>query len=338
MDIPFSSVLGHETVRRHLWGAVLADSVSHAYIFEGNPGVGRHSMAYALAETLMCTENRDALGGIRACGCGNCVACRTVRDGNHPDVRVIGLLKDKKEITVKQIREELVAEMAIRPYYGGRKIFIVENAEAMNPAAQNALLKTLEEPPAYGVIILITTSAAALLSTVESRSVKIGFQPLPEDTIRAELIRRGFPAETVALGTTFSGGSLGQALAACADESFTDMRRDIYALLSEAPGKSAGWLLGQEKSLETYKANAQNLLSLMETWFRDVLVLKQTGDRTALLSADYADALARAARVYSSAQLARVIWQIRDVGEKLSQNGNYALSMDNLLLALETSE
>ncbi len=335
-QVPFSQVIGHETLRRHLMGACLSDSVSHAYLFEGQEGVGRHTLAYALVQTLLCTENRDSAGHIVREGCGSCIACRTVLSGNHPDVRLIGLPKDKNSISVKTVREELVADMAVRPYLGRHKFYLIEHAERLGAEAQNALLKTMEEPPEYGHIILLASSAAALLSTIESRCVKISFQPLPSPLIRDELRARGKNAEQVALGTTFAGGSLGQALLLCDDLDFTDMRRQLYALLSDAPFRGTGWLLEQESILEPFKKDAERLLELMEAWFRDVLVVKQTGSRDLVLSADYVQPIAEAAGAYSLSQLSKIIWQISDIREKLGQNVNFSLSMDCLLLAVGT--
>lgn len=333
MDL-FPSVLGHDTVKRHLFSAALSDSVSHAYIFEGVAGIGRHTMANALAQTLLCTENRDAQGHIVRCACGSCVACQTVLSGNHPDIVRVGIPKDKAAIPVDSIRD-VNREIANRPYYNGKKIVIISDADKMNAAAQNALLKTLEEPPAYAVIILIANSAAQLLSTVESRSVKITFQPLPFELIKKELEKRGFSEAQVALGTTFSGGSLGAALRACADETFDDMRRDIYSLLAQAPDRSASWLLGQEASLETYKKDFNRFLSLCETWYRDVLIAQTKGDDAPLLNADFRTEIEHCAAAYSASALAGIIWRISDLREKLDQSVNFALSMDNLLLSLE---
>lgn len=330
----FPSVLGHDTIKRHLFSAVLADAVSHAYIFEGVAGVGRHTMANALAQTLLCTENRDAAGNIVGCGCGNCVGCQTVLSGNHPDLIRIGLPKDKTQIPVDTIRA-FSSEIAIRPYYKGKKVVIISDADKMNPAAQNALLKTLEEPPAYAVIILIANSAAQLLSTVESRCVKITFQPLPSALVAEELGKRGFDEAQIALGTTFSGGSLGAALYACADEVFADMRRDIYSLLADAPGRSASWLLEQEASLEAYKKDTDRLLSLCESWYRDVLVAQTQGADVPLLNADYRAEIERSAASYSPTALSNLIWLVSDLREKLEQNVNFSLSMDNLLLTME---
>ncbi len=337
-SVPFSDVLGHETIRRHLMGACLSDQVSHAYLFEGIEGVGRHTTAYAMIRTLVCTENKDAEGHILREGCGCCVACRTAMDGNHPDVRLISPSPDKNTITVKTVREELIRDMAVRPYQGRHKLFLVEHAEQMNTEAQNALLKTLEEPPEYGHIILLAGSAQAMLSTIESRCVKVSFQPLPAELIRGALKERGMNSEQVALGTTFAGGSLGQALRVCTDLDFTDMRRQVYELLSQAPFKGTGWLLSQEELLEVFKKDFHRLLELWEAWFRDLLVVRETGRDELVLSADYLPAIREAAVCYSPAKLSGIIWQIADIRAKLEQNVNYSLSMDCLLLSVGTSD
>lgn len=326
---PFPQVTGHEEIRRHLMGALTSGKLSHAYLLEGMEGVGRRTMTMAFIQALLCAEN-----GGRKEGCGRCVSCRTIMDGNHPDVRRICVPKGEGTIRVRQIREELVQDIMIRPYQSPWKIYIIEEAEKLGIEAQNAMLKTIEEPPSYGMIFLIASGADALLPTIRSRCVKLSFQPLPRDVIYAELLRRGLPEKQAAVGADFSQGSLGRALALSGDEDFAALREELYGLLSELPEKSLGWLLEQEPLLEKYKKEADSLLELLVVWYRDVLVWQQTGDPERLLTTDYRQAIARMGEAFPGEQIVRVLHKIEEIREKLEQNANYSLAMDCLLLAM----
>lgn len=332
--VPFAKVIGHEAIRNHLMGALKSGHLSHAYILEGMNGVGRRTLLNEFLKALFCTENRDENGAVTGEGCGKCVACATVTDGNHPDVRRIKPLADKKMLSVSQLREELVRDISIRPYTSDYKVYVIENAETMTPESQNAILKTIEEPPAYGLIFLITESASSMLPTILSRCVRLSFQPLSPKTVHDELLRRRFTEEQAAVGAAFSGGSLGQALTLCGDEDFVAMRRDVYDLLAEIPSRSAGWLLLQEKRLEAYKNRKDTLLNLVESWFRDVLVFRETADKTRVMSGDYQAAIASAAEYFDTPQLSRILWTVTDLKDKTEQNANFSLAMDCLLLAI----
>lgn len=327
--VPFPQVVGHEEIRRHLMGALASGNISHAYLLEGMEGIGRRTLVRAFIQALLCTENKG-MGE----GCGHCAACRTVMDGNHPDVHWIRAEKGENTIRVRQIRTELVQDMMIRPYQSAYKIYVVENAEQLGVEAQNAMLKTIEEPPAYGLVFLIASGAATLLPTIQSRCVRLRFQPLSRECIRQELERKGLTGKQIALGTAFSQGSLGRGLAVAQNEEFVTMREDICGLLAQIPERSTGWLLEQEPLLEKYKKEYPSLLELMEIWYRDVLIWQQTQEEGRLITEDYKEGILRTAEKYTMEKSARILRAVVDIREKLDQNANYSLAMDCLLLTI----
>ena len=141
----FEEIVGHKEIIEGLQQGIKSKKVSHSYIFDGIEGIGKKTLAYAYAKTLQCLKE-----GISPCN--ECISCRSFDSGNHPDVFFIK--SEKKNLGVDEIREGILKEMEIKPYKYKYKIFIVENADNMTVQAQNALLKTIEEPPAYGIIIL----------------------------------------------------------------------------------------------------------------------------------------------------------------------------------------
>ena len=161
----FNDIIGHEEIIRHLKNAIQTEKVSHSYIFTGDPGSGKKLLAGTYAMTLQCEE-----GGTEPCG--HCDSCKKAIGKNHPDIIMVTHEKPNV-ITIDEIREQIINDVDIKPYCSPYKIYIVANAELMNPQAQNALLKTIEEPPEYAVIMLLTSNIDALLPTIRSRCVRL---------------------------------------------------------------------------------------------------------------------------------------------------------------------
>ena len=171
----FEEIVGHEQIVTHLKSAMKLGKVSHAYILSGEKGCGKKLLADVFAETLQCEK-----GGTEPCG--SCHSCVQAQSGNHPDI--IHLMHEKpNSISVDDVRTQIVNDVLIKPYSGKYKIYIVPDAEKMTAAAQNALLKTIEEPPAYAVILLLANNASALLPTILSRCVMLSLKPVADDKV-----------------------------------------------------------------------------------------------------------------------------------------------------------
>ena len=198
----FAEIIGHQKQLAIVRQALKHGRLHHAYLFVGAEGVGKKTIALGLAKTLHCSA---ATGDF----CGECVNCARVQDRNHPDVRIIEPLAGKKEISIQQIRE-LEKELNFRSFSGKRKIAILDPATLMNLAAQNALLKTLEEPPQDSLLILIASHAGALLPTLRSRCLRVTFGPLARELISGFLVsRKGLEAEAAEFLAAMSQGRLG---------------------------------------------------------------------------------------------------------------------------------
>ena len=199
-------LLGNEALKKSLAAAFAADRLSHCYLIAGPAGSGKRTLARILAAAMQCTA-----GAGRPCGL--CLPCRKVLDGVHPDVVTVDD-PDKKILTVDVIRKAR-ADVYIKPNEGRRKVYLIPRAGDMNPAAQNALLKVIEEPPAYGAFLLLAESAELLLPTIRSRAVTLRLSPLPEALGLAALARRFPDRERTALAAAWarSEGWLGRAAA-----------------------------------------------------------------------------------------------------------------------------
>ena len=201
----FEELLGNDRLRDNLSGSIHRGRISHFYLISGPAGSGKRTLARLLAAAILCREGRKP--------CGNCVPCRKVMSGTHPDVITVDD-PEKKTVPVELIRQAR-ADIYIQPNEADRKIYLFPRAQDMGIPSQNALLKVLEEPPAYGVFILLTDNPEKLLPTVRSRCTELALQPLPEALLRRALSAR-FPeagSDSIAAAAVRSGGYLGQAQA-----------------------------------------------------------------------------------------------------------------------------
>jgi DNA polymerase-3 subunit delta' len=202
----FADVQGHERLCEFLRAAAGSGRLAHALLFAGPDGIGKRSVAQALAAWMHCSP-----GGSDACGA--CASCRQIAAGSHPDVQVVSVASGKKEIGVDRVRE-LKRFMQLRPLLGATKVAIIDAAASLTVAAQNALLKTLEEPPAHSLLILVASNPDALLPTVRSRCQRLRFAPLPVDLVAAIVARAGGVDPAVARELALlAEGSPGRALA-----------------------------------------------------------------------------------------------------------------------------
>src|SRR4030042_2469284 len=201
-------VIGHPRAVELLDNSLKRERLSHAYLFVGPAHVGKMTLAVSLAQALNC-EAEDP-------PCGECQACRRIEAGKHADVQVIGLTYDRNaagrlrtEISIDQIRE-LQHTASLPPYEGRKKVFIIDGAECLNMEAANCLLKTLEEPPSYVLLILLAVNDRVLLPTIVSRCQRIELGPLSCDLVERTLIEReGIAPEKARVLARLCGGGIG---------------------------------------------------------------------------------------------------------------------------------
>jgi len=200
----FDALLGNDALKQRLSVSLSRGQLSHCYLLSGPAGSGKRTLAKLLAAAMQCTAARRP--------CGQCAQCRKVLSDMHPDVVIVDD-PEKKTIPVKLVRDTC-ADLYIRPNEGAKKIYLFPRAQDLNAQGQNALLKCIEEPPAYGVFLLLTEHAEQLLPTIRSRCVELRLSPLGDDTLRKALAARFPDASQDALQSAVlrSGGYLGQAI------------------------------------------------------------------------------------------------------------------------------
>ena len=265
----FSEIVGHEQIKEHMQAAIRDKKPFHAYLFQGEEGVGKEALARTFAAGLQCqSESTDK-------PCKECVSCRQMESGNQPDV--IWVTREKASLGVDEIREQLCNTMAIKPFSSPYKIYLVPEAEKMTEAAQNALLKTIEEPPEYGIVILMTSNISALLPTIQSRCLTVEFRPLSTAVVESFVKEHcQVPDYQARASAAFAQGNLGKAMRYAKSEDFIERKDHIISLLRHVEQMDLSEMLAVIKDLGTRKDEVRDYIDLMVLWYRDVLLFKAT--------------------------------------------------------------
>jgi DNA polymerase III subunit delta' len=260
----FAELIGHTKQLDALRAALANQRLHHAYLFIGPEGAGKRTIATSLAKAIHCSE----LSGDY---CDHCANCASIIDGNHPDVRLVQPLAGKKEISINQARD-IERELRYRSFSGKRKIAIVDPAAWMNVAAQNALLKTLEEPPENSLIVLITPNAGGLLPTLRSRCLRLSFAPLPRNQVAAFLkAKHNIEAGDAEFLAAMSMGSIG--VATNLDQAaLVEKRRIWIGMLRALKARDYRAAIAAAEALAENRDETLEFLRWAESWYRDLLI------------------------------------------------------------------
>ena len=321
----FEEIRGNTPLVEQLRRSAASGRSSHAYLFLGGAGAGKRLIANTFAKALQCEGEKRP--------CDSCKSCHAFNHGNHPDVIYFQLLKNGKTYTIEDVREQLLETVDLKPFQYEKKIYIIEKADTLNIQSQNALLKTLEEPPAHAVFLLLAERAEAFLPTILSRVVVMKIRPLSAETIADYLMQAGHLAEESHILSAYAQGRIGQALELVEDEGFREMRQDILGKLEALPSMSEGEAYLLAKDLEGYK-NDLRFLDIMELWYRDLLTAKSLREEGYLIQRDKKDAIFRAAKE-PAALLAKKAAAVRTARMRLAQNANFRLTMEVMLMDLK---
>lgn len=258
----FHHISGQDRAKALLQNALASHRVAHAYLFAGPPGSGRMEMANAFAQALFCEK-----GGNDACG--ECLACRKVLHGNHPDLHVIS--PDGATVKIEQIRT-LQRELSYRSVGAGYKMYIIEGAETMTVQAGNSLLKFLEEPPSPVVAILLTPSAQSVLPTILSRAQLVAFVPGDREALENALVLEG-KSKLLARAAVNLASGLNASRKLVEENWFADIRNVVIQLGKENPTRfTASLLQAQQQVFKTdLSEHVEILLQLLALWYRDMI-------------------------------------------------------------------
>lgn len=266
-----NEILGNERIKEHFITAVRHKKISHAYIMEGDKGSGKKMLADAFAKILQC-ESREGTASVEACGI--CESCIQMEHHDHPDVIWVSHEKPGV-ISVGEIREQIVNTVDIMPYKGPYKIYIIDEAEKMNAAAQNAILKTIEEPPEYAVIFLLTTNRGAFLDTILSRCILLATRPVSGIAVEKYLIDKcNVSKEEAEFAAGFSLGNIGKAEAIVSSEEFRELKDLTLSVLRYIHEIESYEIADKVKEYKKYKNRIDDFFDIFLMWFRDIMLLK----------------------------------------------------------------
>jgi len=316
--VPFSRVIGQDTPVDVLRRALRSGKTAHAYLFEGIEGCGKRTTALAFVEAAFC--GRDD-------GCGTCPSCRKMATLQHPDLHLVE--PDGAFIKIDQIRD-LQRELVLRPIETPLKACIIRDADRLNPAAGNALLKTLEEPPGNALMILLTTNLDGVLPTVRSRCQLLRFAPLPERLIEEQLLAAGRDQAAARLAASLAGGSLGKALEE--DEAVSVDRTSLLERLRTLSLSDTAPLFAAAEEMAANREEAMEQLEVLASLLRDVLLIQ--GGSDAVVNRDILPLLENeAARLSRERNLERINHTM-EARQALMRNANPRLTLDVLLMRL----
>ena len=324
----FQDIIGHENIKEHLQRAIESNHVSHAYILTGEAGMGRKSIANAFAMTLLCEKGKSE-------PCMECHACKQVMSGNHPDLIYVTHEKTGS-IGVDDVREQIHDTIMIRPYSSYYKIYIVDEAEKMTVQAQNALLKTIEEPPSYVVIMLLTTNQEVFLPTILSRCIQLKLKPLQDSVIKSYLVGSlGIKESRAEIYGAFARGNLGRAIYLASSEEFQLMYTELLHMLKHLRSMDITELLFYIKKMKDENLDIRGCLDFMQIWYRDILMYKVTKDINLLVFREEYNTLREMGSASAYDGIEAILQAIDKARIRLDANVNMELVMELMLLVMK---
>ncbi len=330
MNNRFDSIIGQDHIKEHLKVSLTSGRISQAYLVTGECMSGKEYIARIFANALVC---EDPVNGYEPCG--KCKACIQAASRNHPDIITVTHEKPGT-ISIDDIREQVVNDEQIKPYQSKWKIYIMNEAEKMTVQAQNALLKTLEEPSEYVVILLLATSASALLPTVISRCVQLDLRPVDDRIVKKYLMSEvKIPDYQADICVAFARGNIGKARSLAVSEDFEAIREESVRVLKYIRRMDTSDLIATLRTLDDYKVNVNDFLDIMMIWYRDVLLYKATMDTGAIVFADEKEAIIKEAEERTYEGIEHIIRTIGKTEQRLKANVNYELAMELLLLTIK---
>lgn len=302
----FNNIIGQEFAKKYMTNSIKNNKVNHAYMFEGIDGVGKNLFAKEFGKLLINIDNVD----------------------NSPDY--INIEPTGTSIKIAQIRD-LQSDIIIKPH-SKYKIYVINHAEKMTVESQNALLKTLEEPPEYAIIILVTNNKESLLPTIKSRCEIIKFLPISIMELKNYLMDRGVEEKRSVLLANFSRGSIEKALELSDSSDFSIMRDDIQKYIQYILDKNMVEILNISSDMDKYKDKVIIVLDMMINYFRDIMICKDRADKDMLINGDRITFIQNMSTKITYSQVSKIIDIIEETKRKMRSNCNFTVSIQVMAL------
>jgi len=323
--VSFKDVYGHEEVIEFFQNVITNNNLSHSYVFDGLKGIGKKHFAINLSKAIFCKNNKvDA--------CDLCDQCRKINHMNHLDFLIIE--PDGKSIKNEQMKD-LQEFLSYKPNESKKKIVIIDNSNLMTISAQNTLLKILEEPPGYALIIFISQNANKLLKTIQSRCQIIRFNPLRNEVIQKYLINeKKLNLEEAEFISNFSNGNFSKAYKAVEEKDFLDIRNQVIDYTNQLLLNKKIECIQDIGIFEKYKKNIELVFDIMIGWIRDILIVQTTNNYDIVINKDKIDIIKKQAYRLVDRNLIDSIEKIERTIKNIEMNVNFKLAIDYLVLEI----
>lgn len=324
----FQEILGHEQIIEHFKNAIAMDKVSHAYILNGPDLSGKRMLADAFAMALQCEEKGNE-------PCMVCHSCKQAIGKNQPDI--IYLQHEKPNtISVDDIRTQINNDIVVKPYSSPYKIYIIDEAEKMNVQAQNALLKTIEEPPSYAILLLLTTNAETFLPTILSRCIRLDLKVVPDEKIKAYLMKEyEVPDYKADVCVAFAQGNVGKAIKLASSDDFNEIKNAAIQLIKRLDDIELYEMTEAIKQIGEYKLQINDYFDFIMIWYRDVLLYKATADVNKLIFKEEVYDIKKEAANSSYSGIEEILDALEKAKLRLNANVNFELVIELLLLTIK---
>lgn len=324
----FTDIIGQEQLKEHLQNAIAMNKVSHAYIINGERSSGKEFVAKVFAAALQCEK-----GGTEPCG--ECHSCIQAKSGNQPDI--IFVSHDKpNSIGVEDIRAQINNDIGIKPYSSPRKVYIMNEGEKMTIQAQNALLKTLEEPPEYAVILILTANVESLLPTILSRCVVLNMKPVPDHKVKKYLMEElEIPDYKANICVAFARGNIGKAKMLASSEEFEKVKEEAVTLVKYINDMDISEVVKAIKKISEYQFDVTDYLDILSVWYRDALLFKATKDANSLIFKNELQYIRKVADRSTYEGIETIVKALQQAKRRLEANVNFDLTMELLLLTIQ---
>ena len=329
--------LGQNHIYEHFKNAIAAGKLSHAYILHGERGMGKLNIAKEAAKAIQCESNAPEKTDKTGEACGQCKSCHQAESDNQPDIKYV--TPAKKTLGVDDIREQINDDALIKPYGSPYKIYIIPKSDTMTVQAQNALLKTIEEPPSYAIFILLAANTDAFLPTILSRCVMLNARTVAEGEIVDELKNKyGVGDYDAKVAASFAGGNIGKAEKLISSDSFKDSKNSVTDLVRDVANGGMEAIAKVVKDLNDYKDDKEGLidyLDMVRVWFGDVLKYKSTKDVNDLVFQESLTEIKQLADHISFENLNGIMDEIYNAEGRIKSNVGFDSNMEVMLLGIK---
>jgi len=329
MDITWESIAGHDREIRRLRRMADENRLPHALLFAGPDGIGKKRAGRVLAAMILCQGHAPH-------PCGTCASCQALTHGSHPDY--YELVPEAQGKGTPMIRIEAVRAMqqavSRYPVMSNGRVVLIDDADRMNEAAANSLLKTLEEPPGAVTFILVTSAPSSLLATIRSRCLTVTFGMIPPETMRQALVRRGLPEPDAEELSLLADGSMGRAISLY-EEGGLDLRDEALTLLEHLPQirMTEIWQEAETKG-KWERPKIGEWVLYLNMLLRDMLLLYVDGGSRLLYHSDRRKRLLTLLDAYPEDRIFAMLSCVRDLQKRLQSNASPALQLEGFFIRM----